>query len=64
VLVVDNMGMPGGGTTYSARVLFHGQSYVGTWSGGENGGLLYGLITNAVAAPPAGQIPVQPAASN
>jgi hypothetical protein len=46
VLVVDNMGIPGGGTTYSARVLFHGQSYVGTWSGGEQGGLLYGLIKN------------------
>jgi hypothetical protein len=49
VLVVDNMGMPGGGTTYSARVLFHGQSYVGTWSGGENGGLIYGLIKNEPA---------------
>lgn len=53
VLVVDDMGIPGGGTTYSARVLFHGQSYVGTWSGGEHGGLIYGLIKNepAPAAP-------------
>ncbi len=50
VLVVDNMGMPGGGTTYSARVLFHGQSYVGTWSGGEQGGLIYGLIKNEPAS--------------
>jgi len=49
VLVVDNMGIPGGGTTYSARVLFHGQSYVGTWSGGEHGGLIYGLIKNEPA---------------
>lgn len=49
VLVVDNMGLPGGATTYSARVLFHGQSYVGTWSGGENGGLIYGLIENEPA---------------
>jgi len=49
VLVVDNMGIPGGGNTYSARVLFHGQSYVGTWSGGENGGLIYGLIKNEPA---------------
>lgn len=49
VLVVDNMGIPGGDITYSARVLFHGQSYVGTWSGGEHGGLLYGLIKNEPA---------------
>lgn len=64
VLVVDNMGMPGGATTYSARVLFHGQSYVGTWSGGEHGGLLYGLITNTAAPAPAGPDSRPPATSN
>jgi hypothetical protein len=43
VMIVDNLTIPGGGT-YSARVLFHGQTYSGTWSGGEKTGLLHGLI--------------------
>jgi hypothetical protein len=52
VLIVDDMGIPGGGNTYSARVMFHGNTYAGSWSGGGSGGLLYGMITNG-AAPPA-----------
>ena len=45
VLSVDNLQYPGAGT-YSARVLFHEHTYAGTWSGGDQGGLLYGIITN------------------
>ena len=45
VIVVDNVGIPGG-ATYSARVLFHANTYSGTWTGGSHGGLLHGVITN------------------
>jgi len=48
VIVVDNLQIPGagnyGGTAYSARVMIYGNSYAGTWSGGDHGGLLSGLI--------------------
>jgi len=46
VLIVDNLQMPGGRNSYSARVLFYEQTYAGTWSGGDHGGLLSGIITN------------------
>jgi hypothetical protein len=52
VIIVDKMTMPGGGT-YSARVLVHGNTYAGTWSGGERGGLLNGIITNEKDEKPA-----------
>jgi hypothetical protein len=45
VLSVDKLQYPGGGT-YSARVLFYEHTYAGTWSGGDHGGLLSGVITN------------------
>ena len=45
VIIVDKLQVPGGGT-YSARVLVYDQTYAGTWSGGEHGGLLYGVIKN------------------
>jgi hypothetical protein len=46
VLIVDNLQMPGGRNTYSARVLFFGNTDAGTWSGGDHGGLLSGIISN------------------
>ena len=45
VLIVDKIPMPGGGV-YSARVLIYEHTYAGTWSGGDHGGLLNGVITN------------------
>ena len=51
VLIVDNMTIPGGQRSYSARVLFYDHTYAGTWSGGDHGGLLNGLITNEKDAP-------------
>jgi len=45
VLVVDNIPVPGGGV-YSARVLIYQHTYAGTWTGGDHGGLLNGVITN------------------
>lgn len=43
VMIVDDLTIPGGGT-YSARVLFHGQTYSGTWSGGGRVGMLHGVV--------------------
>lgn len=45
VLIVDKVPIPGGGV-YSARVLIYDQTYAGTWTGGNYGGLIYGTITN------------------
>jgi hypothetical protein len=45
VIVVDRMAMPGGTREYSARVLVHDDTYAGTWSGGDQAGLLKGIIT-------------------
>ena len=43
VIIVDKLTIPGGGT-YDARVLVYKNTYAGTWSGGERGGLLSGII--------------------
>jgi len=45
VITLDEVGMPGG-QAYSARVLIYNKTYAGTWSGGDHGGLLNGIITN------------------
>ena len=45
VITLDNVGLPGG-KSYSARVLIYEKTYSGTWSGGDHGGLLHGVITN------------------
>lgn len=44
VLIVDNFGF-GEGAKYSARILIYEKSYAGTWSGGDHGGLMNGIIT-------------------
>lgn len=44
VITVDGFGLPGGGTAYSARVLVYGDAYAGTWSAGDHGGLMSGVI--------------------
>ncbi len=45
VIVVDKLVAPGG--TYSARVMIFEKSYSGTWTAGDHGGLLHGLILPA-----------------
>ena len=45
VLLVDKIPIPGGGV-YSARVVIYEHTYAGTWTGGDHGGLLNGIITN------------------
>jgi hypothetical protein len=44
VIVVNNLMIPAGGT-YSARVVFYQNTYAGSWTGGDHGGLLSGVIT-------------------
>ena len=44
VIILDEIALPGGGA-YSARVMIYGNTYAGTWSGGDHGGLLNGVIT-------------------
>jgi len=53
VMIVDNLQLPSagnyGGTAYSARVMIYENTYAGTWSGGDHGGLLSGLITKSAS---------------
>ncbi len=44
VIIVDDVGVPGSGT-YSARVMIYDNTYAGTWTGGDHGGLMNGAIT-------------------
>jgi hypothetical protein len=45
VLLVEDLGMPGGGT-YTARLLIFERTYSGTWKDQRGGGMLYGTIAN------------------
>ncbi len=45
VIIVDDVGVPGSGS-YSARVLIYQNTYAGSWTGGDHGGLMNGVITN------------------
>ena len=42
ILVVDKLTAPGG--VYSARVMIFEKTYSGTWTAGDHGGLLHGVI--------------------
>ena len=44
VITLDKVGVAGSGE-YSARVLIYDKTYAGTWSGGDHGGFLNGVIT-------------------
>lgn len=48
VIIVDNIGFPGT-AKYSARVMVYKDTYAGTWSGGDHGGMMQGVITRAPA---------------
>ena len=43
VITLDKVSIPGMGT-YSARVLVFDKTYAGTWSAGNHGGMLHGLV--------------------
>ena len=46
LIIVDNIGFPGT-AKYSARVMIFKDTYSGTWSGGDHGGLMHGVITRS-----------------
>ena len=48
VIQLTDQKIPGVGT-FTARVMFHGRHYAGTWSGGDHGGLMWGRIERADA---------------
>jgi hypothetical protein len=50
VIVVDKLGIPLLGT-YSARLVFHGDHYAGTWDGGDHGGHMYGKVVKGKEEP-------------
>ena len=43
VISLTDLAIPGLGT-YTARVVVYGDTYAGTWSGGDHGGLMNGVI--------------------
>ncbi len=43
VITLDNLTIPGFGT-FSSRVLFHRDRYVGTWQHGDKGGHMFGHV--------------------
>lgn len=43
VITLDKVTIPGMGT-YSARVLVFEKTYAGSWSAGDHGGMLHGLV--------------------
>jgi hypothetical protein len=51
MIVMTNAGIPGLGEGFSARVLFDGEQYAGTWGHGERGGLMFGRIERGGAQP-------------
>ena len=48
--------------TFTARVMFYGGEYAGTWSGGKHGGLMWGKVQKLPATKPADAAPA-PAAT-
>lgn len=41
---LENASIPGLGTEFSAKVIFDGNRYAGTWAHGKFGGHMYGMI--------------------
>lgn len=58
VIVVDNFTIPGMGT-FSARVMFYDDHYMGYWKHDDRGGHLFGRVLRADAPAPAAEKPAQ-----
>lgn len=50
MISLTNVTLPGLGSAFGARVIFHGDLYAGTWQHGKVGGHLWGTIEKADAA--------------
>ncbi|HEY0985161.1 hypothetical protein [Schlesneria sp.] len=48
IMSLTDLTIPGVGT-FTARVMFHGDSYAGTWQHGEVGGQMWGKVENPAA---------------
>lgn len=48
VISLTSATIPGLGSEFGCRVLFHANEYAGTWSHGDKGGHMYGTITRVV----------------
>jgi outer membrane protein assembly factor BamB len=48
VITLTDYWVPGFGT-FTARVLFHGDRYVGVWDGGDHGGTMFGKVERAAS---------------
>ncbi len=59
VMQVTDMKVPGIGT-FTARVLFYGDQYIGTWAGHGHGGTLWGKLVHEEAGKGATTHPVKP----
>lgn len=63
VITLDDFTIAGMGT-FSARVMFHGDRYAGTWQHGKKGGLMFGKIEKpkkpgTASAKPVGEKPAE-----
>lgn len=50
MITLTNATLPGLGSAFGARVIFHGDLYAGTWQHGKVGGHLWGAIEKAAVA--------------
>ncbi len=62
VITLDDLTIPGMGT-FSARVMFHGDRYAGTWQHGPRGGLMFGKVEHPNKPKPADKPAEKPAES-
>ena len=51
VLAVTDLKIPGLGSEFGSRILFHGNLYAGTWQHGKVGGHMWGRIERTPPAP-------------
>jgi hypothetical protein len=58
VISVTDFTIPGMGT-YTARVMFYGDEYAGTWNSPKHGGYMWGRVEPAPATQPATNNPAQ-----
>jgi len=58
VISVTDFTIPGMGT-YTARVMFYGNEYAGTWSSPKHGGFMWGRVEPAPATQPTTDKPAQ-----
>jgi hypothetical protein len=64
MLSVTNLAIPLVGNEFSARILFDGDRYAGTWAHGKVGGHMWGRLEDPPTAAPAAETPPATAPKN